>query len=264
MIKAYNDWLPRGALQDGALEAFLTEHLSMWSQSWFGAACECSVNGDAKVDSFEEASSAYWASGSEDLSVIVATSEAAHKIGRHLLKVGSDEKTLSQNDLIFVSALSAKSGKDLRNKIIELLESLTHSNVLPSNHDECPNYENGIFYKLCISGTDAEYGVFLSSSFAALFRKAILPKHIVSKRPQSVSDLALEQDVIIGAKIGTANIQYRELKELSEGDVIVLNSALTNQIPVRINNVCARDFSCKVISNDDIDALKLSQFQQGK
>lgn len=210
-------WLPPGTPPSPALQTLLATLIEAWSVRWFaGSPVVLAPLTHGSVD-------LAWRALVEGM-MLGAAPEAVVGVGARVIGVeGSDR---SGRDRALLEEVGEECLADLRSRLTPLVEAPTTASWRPVS--TVPTWS------ATIGGRDVGIALGLSDAlFAALVRRT-MPSQSSVPLGSGVDALAC-LEISVSAAVGRADLRVADLQALEVGDVVVLDRALADAVPLAVD-----------------------------
>lgn len=243
--KPCRSWLPAAALQTGAVEALLADVVRGWSRDWL-ARRSLALSGrlartDGGVPSGDEA---HWFALGEAIA-LSAPESARLVLARALLDAADGDTPATDDDRRLVDNLVGTALDDLRGRLSSLGggEGERWSEL---SAGERPRLDDRWEVAISLGVGVPLLRLAMSNDALVAVIKGTLPRP-EKAGPTSPPAAGLRGHVVeVSARVGHARVSLAELAELGAGDVIVLDSGLTDPVTLAIDARPRAGFECLV------------------
>lgn len=257
MTSAHQIWLPRQALEDGALEERLRRLCVDWSRKWLAGTVMPKVTVKQLQNSaLYDAVEMCWST--EDGSIKMAIPGDGQKsLFSLMLSVNLPEEDLSPEDKVLIEGVIRAGVEGLHILLQELFPAmkLLQPGALPDPASTC---QGGCFLiAVAFAGSsDPVFQLYVREGHMAQARRALMPLarecDIEGGKHQG---LALQR-IKAGAIAGRAQLKISEIQKIAVGDIIVLDRDLTEEMELTIDQQAVRQAKCRIeIGEDNVQII---------
>lgn len=234
-------WLPANAVADAAQALQIRQAIADWSAKWLGS-------GSATLSGTEAAARDVRIPGTaselDDGLTLVMPEDASAIVGRMMFGVPEGLPTTA--DVAAISACADKALVDLKQRLAQLV-GLPRDSVWR----ECDGAGGpGHLFRVRLGQELQPLVIVVSDRLLVGGIKARLRPVAASTPLGSLADGLVPQMVTMSALLGSCRLSTRELAELAEGDVVVLDQGLNDVVPIAIDGM-PQTAGCRVAASDD-------------
>jgi hypothetical protein len=238
-------WLPRSAMQDGALCAAVGKALQRWSSDWLASDAAPTVEVARMADDTEVASrTGVWSSKCDKLSLYFEL-DTPSRLGRLLTKVSAD-RVLADEDELLLRDLSASALASLTATLSAFFQ------LAPDPRYRSDSYIAGkaLAFRVHFRPGWPDLQLIVDEGCAIEARKRLVHQR-AETAPLADRESSIAQQVIpIGAQFNSTTIPMTAFKTLSCGDVIVLDHHCDRQLALTVNRR-AQSIACDIVAEAD-------------
>lgn len=250
-------WLPAHALSEESLVRLIREDVVTWTQRWLGDARAPSIR-TSKIDAPLKIpeSCICFATATDDILAAIEPLNAA-KLATALLGAPLPAR-LNAADARFIDHLVSATLRELSQSIARSVDAPTQATTTARRCvEQC--------FRFAIASTNgAAFDVYIDQSLiTSARRRAAPPKR--APRPLGARHDALDRQTIrVGAKLGSSKVTLTELYELSQGDVLVLDTGVDDPVPMTVADQSHPDATCRLRRAATSLELCVAHFEGGR
>lgn len=230
MTHDHSDWLPFDALTSPAVTSAFEPVVNAWSQRWFGdRTFELARVRPQKDERSLKSAKAEWRAFGHGIFIDWAEKTQLAAAG-HALHASSREHKLSTDDEGLMLLFAERIAADLASSLAGIVGD-EKGQASASGH----TFEHIGGLELQISGgPNSTIMVGISSPALTRLRKSQCSRHVPDRIPDvSIVDVLAPVNVRYAADIGRATMSALDLHNMTHGDVVILDRALTAAIDIK-------------------------------
>ena len=261
MSTVYRTWLPRNAILDKTLEEKCVNIANDWSEKWLTGQPHISVSIQTTAAKKNVLTGvAVWQNSNQSITAILSHS-GQYSIAETMLGFNIPREKVSQRDSMLLDKLVAKCIGDLHEgftKLFSLSDFITRvdSKSVTLNAD-IDNYTLAFM----LGPKEPLLEFYVSSHLMAAARKSDI-KSIVTTAKLGNRNSAIEKQMVsLGALVGRSKINISDLKELSSGDVLILDADVGSPLNMTLNHHIVSDMVCELGQNGKDINLNIKQIE---
>jgi hypothetical protein len=233
-------WLPANAVAEAAQALQVRQTIADWSTKWLGF-------GSATLSGTEAAARDIRIPGTafelDDGLALVLPEDAPTIVGRLMFGVAEGEPTAA--DFAAISVSADKALADLRQRLAQLVGLPREAVWRGCDGADGP----GHLFRVRLGQALQPLVFVVSDRLLVRGVKARLRPDAASTPLGALAEGLAPQIVTTAALLGTSRLSTRELAELGEGDVVVLDRGLNDVVPIAIDGI-PQTVGCRVAASD--------------
>ncbi|HWU94980.1 MAG TPA: FliM/FliN family flagellar motor C-terminal domain-containing protein [Sphingomonas sp.] len=256
MTLAWTPWLPEDAAVPALAQRLLAEEIESWSRDWFAGSAVRTVGQLSRVAApRSELRKAIWHGCDEGVAIGLPLAGTA-ALGALVLDVTTASGNRNADDLKLLDTLGKECLDGLKLRLAQLLML-----GKPDWRSSDIGQAEGAVYRLEIGLAARAVTIQLELGKACFIRFAqgLLPEPAAAAALGSGVEALARIPVSLSALLGSCSLTLAELSGLAADDVIVLERAMEESLPLAIGGVPLARGSCTVVEAGDGLALKIIQ-----
>lgn len=240
-------WLPPGALDRSAIDGGLADMARQWSSKWFARSTVRPLDVVAPMATL--AGEAQWLVLDNDLAIAVQPG-ARVALARLMLGATAGAEAATDGDARIVTDLSSACLDDLCRRVAQVFRLPAEARWTPLDGDGVPEIGQP---RGCGLGVDSRALLRIVAStelMIALVKAGLPPTPRTAMLPPLAAGLAA-QEVSLSALLGRCALTLADFADLSEGDVLVFDTALDAPLGLMLGGGAAPAGRCTVERSGD-------------
>ncbi|KQN71168.1 hypothetical protein ASE91_08520 [Sphingomonas sp. Leaf62] len=225
-------WLPADTQPPAALDALFAGAVAAWEAQWF-------VGGAGQAPRLRRGGGAGWRRNAAGLAIGTAP-DTALRIGARIVGVSADGRHGA--DRAVLEGVAEPCLLDLRTRLVAVTGGDDGFVPVPASD------------RMAMLGDGLAFGL-SDALFAVLVRRVLPP--VVLPRPGSGAQALAAIPVEVGAAVGRAAMRLADLRALEVGDVVVLDRALADPVPIALNGRPLPRGRVRVVPAEPIPSLQI-------
>lgn len=256
MTLAWHSWLPDDAVAPVAAQRALADLVESWSHDWFAGEPLCALGQLARVAASRSELRKMVRHGCDDGIAIGLPPAGLTTLGALVLNVDSAAGARSENDLKLLEALGKECLDGLKLRLAQLFGL-----GKPAWRQSDSVRGEGAVHRLEIGLATPTITIQLelSADRFSRFVRASLPEAVAMEQLAAGTDALAGIPISLSALLGRCNLTLAELSGLAMGDVLVLESATEDSLPLAVGGAPLARGRCTVVEAEGGPALKITQ-----
>ncbi|KQM77668.1 hypothetical protein ASE70_07225 [Sphingomonas sp. Leaf22] len=225
-------WLPADTQPPAALDALFAGAVAAWGAQWF-------VGAAGQVPRLRRGGGAGWRRNAAGLAIGTAA-DTALRVGARIVGVSADGRDGA--DRAVLEGVAEPCLLDLRARLVAVAGG--DDGFVPASASDW----------VAMLGDGLAFGL-SDALFAVLVRRVLPP--VVLPRPGSGAQALAAISVEVGAAVGRAAMRLADLRALEVGDVVVLDRALADPVPIALNGRPLPRGRVRVVPAEPIPSLQI-------
>lgn len=248
------EWLPENAINKQHIEGYVSSALNKWAGNWIDGNIDVSVEEQqADISDHIRCGNIIWGDFENGCIILTGKNFPERFIFDVISGKAKTDPTLSDK------FLSQRVWDKAASSIQETM-ALSHSLDLECGrveHEALKSADSNAWrcINIKIRSTSLSFKLLLSRSFLIGCRKRELKICDISTPMQSIAHAIGKETVMVGAKIGYAKAKLSDVKTLGLGDIILVNSSISEPLHVTLNGVILYGVKCKLNIDSDKNTL---------
>jgi flagellar motor switch/type III secretory pathway protein FliN len=257
---AWTPWLPEDVAVPASAQQALAEQVESWAREWFAGAPACLVGQLNRVAApRSELRKTVWHGCSDGVAIGLPTLGAA-ALGGLVLGVSAAAGNRNAEDLKLLDALGKECLDGLKYRLAQLF-GLVRPDWRPS---DAGWGEAEVFrLEIAIAARAATIQIALSLSRFARFLHGVLPSPEPAAPLGDAAAALARIPIPLSALLGRCSLSLAELSGLAPDDVLVLDSATADPLPLAVDGTPLARGRCTIVEAGKGLALKIVQAPTG-